>query len=257
VGIICAVAVAAVGSAEIFYKNTGGDAESARNPWSSRLFLTETPEAVVARGDRQAASSPEPQPSSLHTQAGVPLPAGWKMRISDSFGTDPGHTVSNFLQLHTRYREGQFYNVDQMGLVRLPNVVINHEQQTYRHFENAIVFAPDHLTIAGRGRPDGSITSAELVSVNGMRNFCVEALYRIPSADKSWPSFWFYAERAGGGVSEIDVEQPITPNQGIHDVTMYNHPKQSSIEYNHPKQSSIDIHDQRFTTRWRAIAEFW
>ena len=57
-------------------------------------------------------------------------------------------------QLHAKYFEGQFYNVDEKGLVRIPNVVINGEQQTYVHFEDAIAFDADHLRIQGRGHPD-------------------------------------------------------------------------------------------------------
>jgi hypothetical protein len=191
---------------------------------------------------QSSASSASPPPSGPpgRTTSGVPLPAGWSLRISDRFGTNAGNTIQNYDQLHSRYKEGQFYNVDSHGLVRSPNVVINGEQQTYVHFENAIVFAADHLIIEGRGHPDGSISSAEMVSVWAGRNFCVEARYQIPNFDKSWPAFWLYAESAGNDSSELDVEQPITPNQGAHQVSFYNH----------PVASSVTIYDSRFTTTW-------
>ena len=62
------------------------------------------------------------------TDAGVPLPTGWTLQQSDMFGTDGN--VTNYTQLHAKYCEGQFYNVDSSGcLVQLPNVVINDEQE--------------------------------------------------------------------------------------------------------------------------------
>jgi hypothetical protein len=79
------------------------------------------------------------------------------------FGTDGN--ITNYTQLHAEYCEGQFYNVDSSGcLVRLPNVVINNEQETYEHFETSIVFFTDHLEIQGRGQPSGVIQSAEMVA---------------------------------------------------------------------------------------------
>jgi hypothetical protein len=89
------------------------------------------------------------------TVAGVPLPTGWTLQQSDKFGTDGN--ITNYDQLHAEYCEGQFYNVDRGGcLVRLPNIVINNEQETYEHFETSIVFFTDHLEIQGRGQPSGS-----------------------------------------------------------------------------------------------------
>ena len=163
------------------------------------------------------------------TTSGVALPQGWSLKVSDRFGLGAASTVSTLGALHARYYEAQYYNRDSQGLVQIPNVVINGEQETYSHFENVIVFSSDHLTIQGRGHPDGSITSGELVSVRTARSFCTEARYKIPSADKSWPAFWFYAATSGGDTSELDVEQPITPSQGVHDVTMYNHPDATSV----------------------------
>jgi hypothetical protein len=168
------------------------------------------------------------------------LPVGWTLKHHDSFGTGAGSTVTGFAQLHARYYEGMYYNRNPDGLVKLPNTVINREQQTYSHFETAIAWSSDHLTIQARGRPDGSITSAELVSLYTTRSFCTEARYRIPGQAGSWPAFWFYAATTGGDKSEIDVEQPITPNQRASSVSLYNH----------PSQANIVIADPAFTTRW-------
>ena len=129
--------------------------------------------------------------------SGASLPAGWTLKRSDRFGTGGNRTVTNYTQLHGLYNEGPFWTVDGNGIVQIPNVTINGEQQTYDHFEKAYVFASDHLTIQGRGHPDGSITSGEMVSKYANRNMCVEALYRIPGADKSWTAFWFYASGSG------------------------------------------------------------
>lgn len=150
------------------------------------------------------------------TAAGCPLPGhGWTLKVSDQFGT--GGNVGNFAALHSKYYEAQFYNRDSQGLVLIPNVVINNEQETYSHFEDVVAFASDHLTIQGRGQPDGAITSAEMVSRYTARSFCVEGKYVIPSASGSWPAFWLYGSTSNSDSSEIDVEQPITPNQGVHD----------------------------------------
>ena len=173
------------------------------------------------------------------TTAGAELPRGWGLKISDRFGTDDKSTVRTMEQLHAKYYEGQFYNREPNGLVKLPNVVINKEQQTYVHFETAIAFAADHLTIQGRGHPDGSITSGEMVSIHASRSWCVEARYRIPSPDKSWPAFWFYAAASGNDSSEVDFEQPLTPKLTVHDVTMFNHPSSTNVE----------ISDAAFTTK--------
>jgi len=174
------------------------------------------------------------------TAGGVPLPAGWTLKEEDLFGTASTQTVKTYADLHAKYYEGQQYNRDSNGLVSIPNVVINDEQETYEHFETAIVFAADHLTIQGRGQPDGSITSGEMVSVYRSRSFCVEGRYQIPSTDKSWPALWWYGDATGHDASEIDIEQPITPNQGVHDVSLNNH----------PTQGTVTILDTHFTTAY-------
>lgn len=183
-------------------------------------------------------------PSPLSTTSGVPIPAGWSLKVSDRFGTDSSQTVRTYADLHAKYYEAAYYNRWSDGLVRIPNVVIHNEQQTYVHFEEAMRFHPDHMTIQARGRSDGSITSGELVSRYHSRSFCVEARYRIPNVPYSWTSFWHYGDAPGHDDSEIDVEQPLVmdPNkamQGVHDVTMYNTPR-----------GIITVSDPLFTTTW-------
>lgn len=147
----------------------------------------------------------------------------------------------NASQLASKYSEGLWYTTDSFGRVLTPNVVINGEQQTYVHFEDARVFAfkPDRLTIQARGQADGSILSGEIVSRYNSRSFCVEAKYKIPSSDKSWPAFWQYANNGQTDGSEIDVEQPITQWQGVNHVTMLNHG---------PETTNVVIGDAGFTT---------
>jgi hypothetical protein len=175
------------------------------------------------------------------TAAGVPLPQGWSLKQSDIFGTGSGANVTNFTQLHAKYYEAQFYNRNSNGLVLIPNVVINGEQETYSHFENVIVFDTNHLTIQARGHRDNSITSGEMVSLYTARSFCIEAKYKIPNVLYGWPAFWQYASAPGNDASELDFEQPITANQGVHDVTMHNHPSEGS---------NIQISDPNFTTQY-------
>jgi hypothetical protein len=97
-------------------------------------------------GSSASCSAPLEAAGGATTAAGVPLPTGWTLQQSDRFGTDGN--ITNYDQLHAEYCEGQFYNVDSSGcLVRLPNVVINNEQETFEHFETSIVFFTDHLQI--------------------------------------------------------------------------------------------------------------
>lgn len=191
-------------------------------------------------GGGSETGAPSGPPPSGPTSSGVPVPSGWTLKGWDKFGTGAGNTVTTFAELHAKYYEAQFYNRDANGLVDIPNTVINGEQETYSHFETAIAWSTNHLTIQGRGQPDGSITSAEMVSIYTARSFCTEAKYRIPSTPGSWPAFWFYASTSGNDSSEIDVEQPITANQGVTSVSMYNH----------PSQSNVVIADPSFTTQY-------
>ncbi|HEY6464288.1 MAG TPA: hypothetical protein VIY73_29170, partial [Polyangiaceae bacterium] len=170
---------------------------------------------------------------------------GWTLKVSDHFGTSGN--VTSFADLHAKYYEAQYYNRDGSGLVLLPNVVINDEQETYSHFETAIVFSADHLTIQGRGQPDGAITSGEMVSMYTARSLCIEGRYQIPATDKSWPAFWLYGATSDHDSSEIDVEQPVTPNQGVHDVSMYNHPS-ATTDGGFP--GNVSIVDSQFTTAY-------
>lgn len=176
----------------------------------------------------------------MMTPGGAPLPTGWTLKASDRFGTAPTQNIGTFALLHAKYYEGQSYNREPSGLVKIPNVVINGEQETYVHFEDTIVFAADHLTIQARGHQDGSISSGEIVSLHAQRSWCVEARYQIPSADKSWAAFWLYGDADGHDSSEVDVEQPVTPNQGVHDVSMHNH----------PSEGTVTILDNHFTTQY-------
>lgn len=201
------------------------------------------PPSDSAAGSADADATPDAgsgPPVSGHTPAGVPLAAGWTLKQWDRFGTGPGSTVSSAAQLHAKYYEAQFYNRDAQGLVTLPNTVINMEQETYVHFETAIGWSTDHLTLQARGQKDGSITSGEMVSIYTARSFCTEARYRIPSPMGAWPAFWFYSSIAGGDTSEIDVEQPVTANQGVSSVSLYNH----------PSQTNVVIADPAFTTQY-------
>ena len=194
--------------------------------------------------DAGFAADSEASTGPAETAGGVPLPAGWTLEIEDLFGTASTQTVRTMAELHAKYYEGQYYNRDANGLVLIPNVVINDEQETYVHFETAMVFSADHMTIQGRGQSDGSITSGEIVSVYRSRSFCVEGRYQIPSTDKSWPALWWYGDADGHDASEIDVEQPITPNQGVHDVSLNNH----------PTQGTVTILDSHFTTAYMTWA---
>lgn len=202
--------------------------------------LVDTSETPEVGSDGATANDASGPPTSGHTPAGVPVPAGWTLKQWDKFGTGPGSTVTTYTELHARYYEAQFYNRDANGLVNIPNTVINGEQETYVHFETAIAWSTDHLTIQARGQDGGMLTSGEMVSLYTARSFCTEARYRIPSLAGSWPAFWFYGSVAGGDTSEIDVEQPITPNQGVSSVSMYNH----------PSQTNVVIADPAFTTQY-------
>jgi hypothetical protein len=226
--------------------SSGGGATNGDTPDAS-LANDAAPAHDAAANDagpdvEDASANPDGDASSLPTQTagGVPLPAGWTLHIEDLFGTAPTQNVQTMGELHAKYYEGQQYNRDANGLVDIPNVVINGEQETYVHFETAMVFSTDHMTIQGRGQPDGSITSGEIVSIYRARSFCVEGRYQIPSTDKSWPALWWYGDAQGHDASEIDIEQPITPNQGVHDVSLNNH----------PTQGTVDILDTHFTTAY-------
>jgi hypothetical protein len=230
--------------------SAGNVAFSATEGWGTYVFAPAMPIDLPAgrttlkiealnSGFNLGGISIGPNTVSVRTSGGVPLPIGWSLKVSDRFGTGPDSNVGTHAQLHSKYYEAQYYNRDANGLVRIPNVVINGEQQTYRHFEEVVKFYSDHLTIEARGHADNSISSGEMVSIYTARNFCVEAKYKIPSLAGTWPAFWQYAATSGDN-SELDIEQPISPNQGVHDVTMHNH----------PDATNVVIHNSDFTTRW-------
>jgi hypothetical protein len=173
------------------------------------------------------------------TKAGAPIPSGWEMKRIDTFGT--AGSVPDVTTLHSLYNEGQFYNVNAEGLVKIPNVVINHEQGTYRHFEDVIAFSSDHITIQARGQPDNSINTGELVSKYFARSFIFEGRIQVPSTGGSWAAFWVFGRATGNDSSEFDNEFSMTFGQEAdvqHEFTLFNH----------PQESNIVISDSRFTT---------
>ncbi|MES3039093.1 MAG: glycoside hydrolase family 16 protein [Bdellovibrionota bacterium] len=213
----------------ISFQNCGGFKATSASGTSSSILSSPVSPSPSPTPIPAPAPPPTSSPAQLSTKAGVLLPSGFVLKQSDMFGTSGN--INSVAALHAKYYEGQYYNRDANGKVRIPNVVINNEQQTYQHFENSNVFKfnSDRLTIQGRGQPDGSIQSGEIVSKFEARSWCVEARYKIPSANKSWPAFWQYASvgTSADGLnndgSEVDVEQPITDNQGVNHVTMLNH----------------------------------
>ena len=186
----------------------------------------------------------------MKTPAGVLIPSGWRLRLAHHFGVGLQNNIRNLQELHAVYNEGQYYNTNAAGLVNIPNVVINGEQATYLHFEQGVIaFADDHMTIETRGHPNGTISTGELVSKwAATRSFCVEARYKTPPQQYTWPAFWFYGNAPGHDASEIDVEQPVTQWQGVHDVTMHNHPIEGAITIYNPQFTTqyMNWHDPSF-----------
>ena len=188
-----------------------------------------------------------PASVATSTASGVLLPVGWRLKRSDHFGRSGN--IRNARDLADRYYEAQYYNRNESGRVRIPNIVINGEQQTYQHFGNAGVFAfkEDHLTIQARGKPDGTIESGEVVSKYVARSWCIEARYTIPASDKSWPAFWQYAAKGAGNTgAEVDFEQPVYANQSVHDVSLFNHGAQ---------EVDLEILDLRFSIRFMMFSD--
>jgi hypothetical protein len=140
------VAVSAAPSTNLCASGTASAVEGS-GPWSWKCNSSRG-------GSSASCSAPVESVGGATTAAGVPLPTGWALRQFDTFSTDGN--ITNYTQLHAEYCESLFFNVDSSGcLVRLPNVVINNEQETYEHFETSIVFFTDHLEIQGRGQPNG------------------------------------------------------------------------------------------------------
>jgi hypothetical protein len=206
-------------------------------PWSWRCN--------GSRGSSALCSAPVEAARGATTTAGVPLPPGWTLQQSDRFGTDG--TVKDFAALHALYYEGPFFDRNADGTAKIPNVVIANEQQTFSHFEDAIAFTSDHLTIQGRGHPDGSITSAEMISHLTARSWAVEAKITVPSADKTWAAFWFYGADSSNTDSEIDTEFVVgAVNMGTHVVSMIIHPGSANEIITDPKYSGGNWMDPTF-----------
>lgn len=140
-------------------------------------------------------------PRGLRTPSGVAVPTGWRLVRGDTFGTTK--SVPNFATLHSLYNEGQYYNTLADGSA-FP-FSINAQQHTYVSFESAIAFSTDHITIQGRGQPDNSIRSAQMVSKWSDRSFIFEAKFKVPNTPGTWVEFWAYAG-VNGDASELDVE---------------------------------------------------
>jgi hypothetical protein len=223
------VAVSAAPTADLCTSGTAS-AVTESGPWTWRCNGSQG-------GSSASCSAPVESAGGATTTAGVPLPTGWALRQFDTFGTDGN--VTNYTQLHAEYCESLFFNVDSSGcLVRLPNVVINNEQETYEHFETSVVFLTDHLEIQGRGQPDGTIRSAEMVAKYTPLSFCIEARYQIPATPGSWPSFWIGSSAGVTNTqSEIDVEQPVSASgsdQTVNEVSLNNHPTQGTLTVANP-----------------------
>jgi len=164
----------------------------------------------------------------------VPLPPGWTLKQSDLFGT--AGTVKTHADLHALYYEGQFWDRDANGLQNIPNIVIG-GQQTWSHFEDVMIFSADHMTIQGRGHPDGSITSGQIISHLTARSWAVEAKITVPKTDKTFAAFWFYGSQAGNTDSEFDTEFLVGAGLDQHAVTMFFHPGASDYIIADPKFS--------------------
>jgi hypothetical protein len=139
------------------------------------------------------------------TAVGATLPVGWTLKQSDRFGT--AGNVTNFAQLHNLYYEAAYFNRDPAtGLVNNYVCCIGGNMNLYGHFEDVIVFGTDHLTIQGRGHPDGSIWTGEMVSKLTSYSWAVEAKISVPKTDKTWGAFWFYGADSTNTDTEIDTE---------------------------------------------------
>jgi hypothetical protein len=188
-----------------------------------------------------------PTDTTAKTTAGVPLPEGWGLKQADHFGYNGN--VASYESLHSKYYEGQFYNrVGSAGLVQIPNTRINHEQQDYVHFEQAVAFANDHITIQAHGQPDGQITSAEMVSIYTARSFCVESKYTTAGNSQSWSAFWNITSEAAADTSELDVEHPNNSYLGVNDVSFHSHPESTNFQVvdNRFDTGSMNWHEQSF-----------
>ena len=131
------------------------------------------------------------------TTAGVTLPAGWSLKISNRFWHGRGSHGEHALGASRQVLRGAVLQPRRQRPREIPTWSSTTSRRRTSTSRPSIAFASDHLTIQGRGQPDGSITSGEIVSICTARSFCIEANYRIPSTDKSWPAFWFYGDASG------------------------------------------------------------
>lgn len=164
--------------------------------------------------------------SGARTAAGVAIPTGWALQRLDTFGT--ANSVPGPVRLHTLYYEGALWNRDSDNRVSIPNGVINNQQQTYQHFEDATwSFLTDRLRIQGRGQGDSSIKSGQLNSKFTSRSFIFEARIKIPTTLGTWGEFWAYPGASPADTSELDVELLISMDGSSftnHHVSLNNHP---------------------------------
>jgi hypothetical protein len=135
------------------------------------------------------------------------------------------------VRAHSLYYEAIFFGRDSDGRVFIPNSVINNQQQTYRHFEEAPWVwsaSSDHLTIQGRGQVDNSIWTGQLCNkLTFGRSFILEARITTPATLGTWLAFWAYASAGGNDTSELDVELLMSVDGTTytgHDVSLNNHP---------------------------------
>lgn len=159
------------------------------------------------------------------TAGGAPLPAGWTVQRYDTFGT--GGTIRHPSRLRARYNEAIDFGHPGTGRVYIPNAVINGQQHTYQHFEDATWnYGVDRLTIQGRGQGDGTIKSGQMATRNLYRSFIFEARFTCPATLGTWVEFWAYAAPASD-TSELDVELLMSMNgtsYDAHNVNINNHP---------------------------------
>lgn len=191
------------------------------------------------------------------TPGGVPIPAGWTLVRTDTFGTFG--SIPNLSALHTYYKEGMYFNSDENGHVS-PNP-INSQQQTYTNFEaGSVVFSTDHLTIQARGSAGPVITSAQMSSRFSERSVIFEARFKAPATPGSWAEFWAFpvvsSTPISAGVfdrSELDVEVPIcSPGSAqtaetIHNVSLGNFDSSATLP------SVVTIYDSHFV----AAPTYW
>jgi hypothetical protein len=128
---------------------------------SKRIFFLAAPVILMLGSTPHGATAqcPSPPPGQQCTAGGVLLPPGWTVKRSDRFGTlgAPYTNIGDLSALHTNYCEGQFYEVVTLDpskpdycKAKPSHTTVNHGQQIYVAFKDAITFSDDHLTINAR-----------------------------------------------------------------------------------------------------------